>query len=86
MANCVRACVREPLGKEGKGARTDKVVPIKHGDRILGAGLQTVEVLQVGNRVDAAAADRIVIPGDRTDEDDARVGRARHLGEEQRDH
>mmetsp|Transcript_20497 Transcript_20497/g.64220 ORF Transcript_20497/g.64220 Transcript_20497/m.64220 type:complete len:606 (-) Transcript_20497:12-1829(-) len=60
-----------------------KVVAVEHRDRVLGAELKPVEVLQVSDRVHAAAADGVVVAGDRADKDTARVGGLGEVVEEE---
>lgn len=74
-----RSCERGGRGR-GRGAI---VSPVKHGDRILCTELEAIKILQVGDGVDAATADSVVIAGDGTDEDDARVLGLCNLGEEE---
>ena len=63
-----------------------EVVAVEHRDRVARARLETLEVLEVGDGVDAAAADSVVVTGDGADEDDARVGRGRNVIEQQAHH
>ena len=65
--------------------RAVKFVPVEHRHRTPRALPQPVEGLEVGDRVDAAAADGVVVPRHRADEDDARVVRRREVGEELRE-
>ena len=60
--------------------RADEVVAVEHGDRILGARLETLELLKVGDGVDGGVA----VGGTGADEDDARVLRALQIGQQQR--
>mmetsp|Transcript_30305 Transcript_30305/g.98870 ORF Transcript_30305/g.98870 Transcript_30305/m.98870 type:complete len:572 (+) Transcript_30305:230-1945(+) len=60
-----------------------KVVAVEHRDRVLGAELEAVELLQVCDRVHAAAADGVVVAGDRAHKDAPRAGRLGEVVEEE---
>ena len=58
---------------------------VEHRDRVLRARLEAVELLEVGNRVDTAAAHRVVVASHRADQDNARLACGGQVVEEQRD-
>mmetsp|Transcript_47720 Transcript_47720/g.147506 ORF Transcript_47720/g.147506 Transcript_47720/m.147506 type:complete len:262 (+) Transcript_47720:1578-2363(+) len=57
-----------------------EIVAIHHGDRLLAAELQPLELLQVGDWVDTSTTNGVVVPGDGPDHADAWVFGALHHG------
>mmetsp|Transcript_69627 Transcript_69627/g.217379 ORF Transcript_69627/g.217379 Transcript_69627/m.217379 type:complete len:262 (-) Transcript_69627:53-838(-) len=57
-----------------------EIVAIHHGDRLLAAELQPLELLQVGDWVDTSTTNGVVVPGDGPDHADARVFGTLHHG------
>lgn len=65
---------------------TDETVAICHRDRIYKACLESIQIMQIGDGVNATSANSIVVSSNRADHDDASVWRVDHAFHELADH